>query len=81
MPFNVIGPPHIHCRLGLVEDFFFLEIMASRMATFYKSQVVQMNEESAPESFLDLTLVQHLHDEHLKSREVRICFEVNPFRA
>ncbi len=56
MPFNVIGPPHIHCRLSLVEDFFFLEIMASRMATSYKFQAMQVNEESAPESSLDLTL-------------------------
>jgi hypothetical protein len=35
---------------------FFLEIMASRMAASYGLQDVQMNEEPAPKSFLDLML-------------------------
>jgi hypothetical protein len=42
---------------------FFLEIMASHMATSYERQTVQVNEESVVESFLSLTLTQHLHDE------------------
>jgi len=62
MPFNVIGPPHIHYRLGLVEDFFLLEIMAM----FYRLQAAQVNEEPAPKSFLDLMLSQHPHDENLE---------------
>jgi hypothetical protein len=51
------------------------------MATFYGPQATQMNEESALESFLDLTLTQHPHDEDLAPREVRACFEVNLLRA
>jgi hypothetical protein len=65
-PSDVTSPPHIHCRFGLVEDpFFVLEIMASHMATSYGPQATQMNEEPAPESFLDLTLTQHPRDENL----------------
>jgi hypothetical protein len=37
------------------------------MAMFYKLQVAQANEEPTPESSLDLTLTQHLHDEKPKS--------------
>jgi hypothetical protein len=40
-----------------------------------------VNEESASESSLDLTLMQHLHDEDPKLREVRICLEVDPLRS
>jgi hypothetical protein len=52
--------------LILIEDlifFPFIEIMASRMATFYGPQATQVNEESPPESSLDLTLTQHPCDE------------------
>jgi hypothetical protein len=48
----------------------FLEIMVSRMATSYKPQVMQVNEESAPKSSLDLTLMQHPRDEDPEPREV-----------
>jgi len=37
------------------------------MVTYYGPQVAQVNEESALESFLDLTLTQHRHDEDLES--------------
>jgi hypothetical protein len=37
-------------------SFLFLEIMVSRMVTSYGPQAVQVNEEPAPKSFLDLTL-------------------------
>jgi hypothetical protein len=40
-----------------------------------------VNEESASESSLDLTLMQHLHDEDPKLREVRICLEVDPLQS
>jgi len=60
---------------------FFLENMVSRMTPSYGPQVAQMNEESALESSLDLTLTQHPRDEDFKLREVRACFEVDPFRA
>jgi hypothetical protein len=40
-----------------------------------------MNEESAPESSLDLTLMQHPRDEDPKLREVHVCFEADPPRA
>jgi uncharacterized membrane protein len=43
--------------------FFVLEIMALCMATSYGPQAAQMNEESAPESSLDLMLTQHPRDE------------------
>ncbi len=42
---------------------------------------MQVNEESALESSLDLLLMQHPRDENLASREVRTRFEINPFRA
>jgi hypothetical protein len=37
-----------------------------------------MNEESAPKSFLDLTLTQHLRDEDPAPREVRARLEIDP---
>jgi len=40
-----------------------------------------MNEELVLESFLDLTLTQHLRDEDFESWEVHACFEVNPLWA
>jgi hypothetical protein len=36
------------------------------MATFYGPQATQVNEEPALKSFLDLTLMQHPHDEDLE---------------
>jgi hypothetical protein len=52
--------------------------MALRMVTSYGPQAAQMNEESAPESFLDLTLTQHLRDEDPTPREVRARLEIDP---
>jgi hypothetical protein len=49
------------------------------MVTFYGPQAAQVNEESPPESFLDLTLMQHPRDEEFELREVRAHFEVEPF--
>jgi hypothetical protein len=40
--------------------------MALSMATCYGPQVAQTNEESPPESSLDLTLTQHPRDENLE---------------
>jgi hypothetical protein len=57
--------------------FFLLEIMA----TSYMPQAAQMNEEPAPESFLDLMLSQHPHDENPEPREVRVRFKVDPPQA
>jgi len=37
-----------------------------------------MNEQAAPESFLDLTFTQHPHDEDLEPQEVHVCLEVDP---
>jgi hypothetical protein len=61
--------------------FPFFEIMASRVATFYRLQSTQVNEEPLLESFLDLTLTQHPHDENLEPREVRAHLEVEPPQA
>jgi hypothetical protein len=55
--------------------------MASRMVTSYGPQAAQVNEESPPESSLDLTLTQHPCDEEPKPQEVRACLEVEPPRA
>ncbi len=52
--------------------------MASRMAMSYGLQVAQVNEEPALESYLDLTLTQHLRDEGPTPREVRVRLEVDP---
>jgi hypothetical protein len=61
--------------------FPFLEIMASRMATSYKPQVAQVNEEPAPGSSLDLVLMRHPCDEYPNPRKVRTCLEVDPPQA
>jgi hypothetical protein len=58
--FDVTSP---HTFIANSIWLIFLESMASRMATSYGPQVVQMNEELALESSLDLTLTQHLRDE------------------
>ncbi len=55
--------------------------MASRTVTSYGPQAAQVNEEPPPESSLDLTLTQHLHDEEPEPREVRARLEVEPPRA
>jgi hypothetical protein len=52
--------------------------MALRMAKSYGPQTTQMNEKSAHESSLDLTLKQHLHDEDPELRKVCTHFEINP---
>jgi len=52
--------------------------MASRMVTSYGPQAAQANEESPPESSLDLTLTQHPRDEKHEPRKVRTCLEVEP---
>ncbi len=59
----------------------FLEIMASRMATSYEPQAMQVNEEPTPESSLDLTLMQHLRDEIPAPRKVCTHLEVDPLRT
>ncbi len=55
--------------------------MASCTVTSYEPQAAQMNEESPSESSLDLTLMQHPHDEELELREVRARLEVEPPQA
>jgi hypothetical protein len=52
--------------------------MASHMVTSYEPQATQANEEPPPKSFLDLTLMQHPHDEEPEPREVRAHLEVEP---
>ncbi len=52
--------------------------MASRMVTSYEPQAAQANEESPPESSLNLTLTQHPRDEKPEPREVRARLEVEP---
>jgi hypothetical protein len=80
--FNVTSSPHfIVDSIWLKISFFFLEIMASRMATSYKLQAAQTIEELAPESSLDLTLMQHPRDEEPKSQKVCVRFEINPPQA
>jgi hypothetical protein len=37
-----------------------------------------VNEESAPESYLDLTLMQYFRHEDFELEEVHACLEVNP---
>jgi hypothetical protein len=51
------------------------------MATSYGPQAMQANEDPAPESSLDLVLMQHPHDEEPELREVHARFEVDPPRA
>jgi len=55
--------------------------MASRMVTSYGSQAAQANEESPPESSLDLTLTQHPRDEEPEPRKVCARLEVKPPQA
>ncbi len=52
--------------------------MASRMVTSYGPQATQVNEELPLESFKNLTLTHHPHDEEPKPREVCACLEVEP---
>jgi hypothetical protein len=51
------------------------------MATSYKPQATQMNEELLPESSLDFTLKQHPHDENPEPRKVCAYLEVEPPQA
>ncbi len=51
------------------------------MVSSYGPQAAQANEESPPESSLDLTLTQHPRDEELELREVRARLEVEPPQA
>jgi hypothetical protein len=51
------------------------------MATSYGPQTAQVNEKSALESSLDLTLTQYSRDEELESQEVRACLEVDSLRT
>jgi hypothetical protein len=44
-------------------------------------QVAHVNEELAPESSLDSTLMQHLHDEDPEPREVHVHLEVDPLQT
>jgi hypothetical protein len=52
--------------------------MASRMVTSYGPQAVQANEKPLPESSLNLTLMQHLHDEEHELRKVCAHLEIEP---
>jgi hypothetical protein len=81
---NVTSPPHLHCRFDFDSSFDFfplLEIMVSRMVTFYRPQVAKANEELTVESSLDLTLMWHPHDEEPEIQEVHVHLEVEPPRA
>jgi hypothetical protein len=51
----------------------------SHVITFYKPQIAQMIEELPLESSLDLTLIQHLHDENPKLQKVHYCLEIEHF--
>jgi hypothetical protein len=55
--------------------------MTSRMVSSYGPQAAQANEESPPESSLDLTLTQHPRDEEPELRKVRARLEVEPPRT
>jgi hypothetical protein len=48
------------------------------MVTSYGLQVAQVNEESPPESSINLILMQHLCDEDPKLQEVCVHLEVAP---
>jgi hypothetical protein len=52
--------------------------MALHVATSYGLQVTQVNEKLAPESFLNLMLMQHPCDENPKPREVCAHLKVDP---
>jgi hypothetical protein len=54
--------------------------MASHIATSYRPQAIQVNEKSAPESSLHVTLTQHPRDEDPQLREVCVCLEIDSFR-
>jgi len=61
--------------------FPFLEIMVLHMATFYKPQTAQVNEECISKSSLDLMLTQHPRDEDPNLWKVCARLEVNPPRT
>jgi len=67
--------------ISLKISSFFLEIMVSHIAMSYGPQAAQTNEESASESSLVLTLMQHPCDEKPEQREVRVRFEVDSSQA
>jgi hypothetical protein len=50
--------------------------MASRITMSYGLQTTQVNEEPPLESFLNLTLTQHPHDEDPKLQKLCVCLEV-----
>jgi hypothetical protein len=87
-PWPINYDPAFHChkspthslliRFGRRSFFSFIEIMASHMAMSYRLQIMQVNEEPAPESSLNLTLTQHPHDEDPEPREVCARLEVDP---
>jgi len=51
------------------------------MATSYRPQTAQVNEESALESFLNLTLTQHPRDEEFELQEVRAYLEIDSLQT
>jgi hypothetical protein len=51
------------------------------MVMSYGLQVTQVNEESPFESFLDLTLMQHPHDEDPKPRKVCVRFGIEQLQT
>ncbi len=53
--------------------------MVSRMATSYRPQVVQVNEELAQESTLDLMLTQDPHDENPNRKRCALVLKSIPF--
>jgi hypothetical protein len=53
--------------------------MASRMVTSHGPQIAQMNEESTPESSLNLTLMQHLRDENPERERCTLVLKSIPF--
>jgi hypothetical protein len=55
--------------------------MASRMTISYGPQVTQVNEKPPLKSSLDLTLMQHPHDEDLELQGVCLHLKVEPLRA
>jgi hypothetical protein len=81
---DVTSPLPSIVDLTLIKDltfFSFLKIMASHMVASYRPQATQANEEPLPETSLDLTLTQHLHDEEPEPRKVCIRLEVEPLRT
>jgi hypothetical protein len=51
------------------------------MATSYGLQTAQVNKEFPLKSSLDLTLMQHPHDEDPEPQEVHLRLQVEPLRA